>query len=562
MIDDSKKTKAQLIKELDDIRNQAAQSHIKEAPCEQFNNSCCEDVEEFRDMVECVNDAIAVIQDNVIKYANNEFKKILGYQDVDILETPFTDYIDPQEIPQVIQLHEWTIEGVETLNIYRTVLKHKNGSVLDVEINNGFMMYKGNPAVIIAIRDINDRIQAEKALEKAHIQNKLILESIASILIGLDSIKRVTHWNTSAENTFKITAEDIIGKPFHECNIQWDWDKIVKSITESHQEKEQVQINDFRFMSSEHGSGFLNLTITPFWDEDFANCGSLLLGEDITRRKILEDQLNESYKLESVGRLAAGIAHEINTPTQFTGDNTRFLEESFADILKLLEEYNKLSKAVKQSNLNSLSVAEVEKVAEEIDLEYLIKEIPEAIQQSLNGLQRIAEIVLSIKEFSQPELKEKSATDLNQALKNVITVTRNEWKYVAEMETDFDPDLPIVSCFINEINQVILNLIINAAHAITEAADDEPTGKGIIKITTRKNEKWIEILISDTGPGIPEEIRNNIFEPFFTTKEVGKGTGQGLATSFAIVKKHNGNITFETEMGKGTTFIIRLPIES
>jgi signal transduction histidine kinase len=187
--------------------------------------------------------------------------------------------------------------------------------------------------------------------------------------------------------------------------------------------------------------------------------------------------------------------------------------------------------------------------------------VPRAIEQALDGARRVAKIVRAMKEFSHPDMADKTATDLNRAIESTVTVARNEWKYVCEVSTDFDENLPPVVCYAGEVNQVILNLIINAAHAIKQAVKEGE--KGQIKIATRLKGDFAEISISDTGTGIPEEIRTRVFEPFFTTKEVGKGTGQGLALAHSVVvKKHQGKIWFETEVGRGTTFFIHLPRES
>jgi signal transduction histidine kinase len=289
--------------------------------------------------------------------------------------------------------------------------------------------------------------------------------------------------------------------------------------------------------------------------------GFLLLAEEITERKIMESQLVQAQKLESIGQLAAGIAHEINTPTQYVGDNTRFLQESFTDISGLLEKYYLLLKAATAGPVSSELITEVENSVDEADIEYLLEEIPTAIQQSLEGVDRVSRIVRAMKEFSHPGVEGKTVIDINKAIESTIMVARNEWKYVAEMKTDFDPHLPLVPCLPGEFNQVILNILLNAAHAITDAVGDGSKGKGTITVSTRRDDEWAEIRISDTGTGIPEEVRTKIFDPFFTTKEVGKGTGQGLAISHSVIaEKHDGTITFETEMGKGTTFIIRLPI--
>lgn len=195
------------------------------------------------------------------------------------------------------------------------------------------------------------------------------------------------------------------------------------------------------------------------------------------------------------------------------------------------------------------------------DLEYLLDEIPKAIQQSLEGVQRVAKIVHAMKEFSHPGSEEKSEIDINRAIETTITVARNEWKYVSDVETHFEPGLPFIPCYAGEFNQVILNLLINAAHGIRQVVGDGSGQKGKIEITTGQAQGWVEIAIHDTGAGIPEAIQSRIFEPFFTTKPVGQGTGQGLALAHTIVvRKHGGRIWFESAVGKGTTFYIRLPI--
>jgi signal transduction histidine kinase len=194
------------------------------------------------------------------------------------------------------------------------------------------------------------------------------------------------------------------------------------------------------------------------------------------------------------------------------------------------------------------------------DIEYLCNEIPNAIEQSLDGTERIAKIVGAMKEFSHPGVKEKQMVDMNRAIETTVTISKNEWKYVADVELDLDPTLPLVKCMAAEFNQVLLNIIVNAAQAIG-AAKKGGTEKGTIKIITLQPKSgWCEIKVSDDGPGIQEEIRSRIFDPFFTTKEVGKGTGQGLAIARSIVvDKHGGTIRVETEPGAGTTFIIDIP---
>jgi two-component system, NtrC family, sensor kinase len=278
-------------------------------------------------------------------------------------------------------------------------------------------------------------------------------------------------------------------------------------------------------------------------------------------RQRMEVQLRQAHKLEAIGQLAAGIAHEINTPIQYVGDNTRFLKDSFHNIGQVLKSHKELIQAAKEKSLTPDLIARAEKVLADGDLDYLFEQIPAAIKESLEGVERVARIVRAMKEFSHPGGKEKTAVDLNKAIESTVTVARNEWKYVADVKLDLDPRLPAIPCFIGEFNQAILNLLVNAAHAIGDVVKQAPGSKGVITVSTRADGDWVDVRVRDTGAGISESNRARIFEPFFTTKEVGKGTGQGLSIVYgSIVKRHGGTVNFETEPGKGTTFILRLPI--
>lgn len=284
---------------------------------------------------------------------------------------------------------------------------------------------------------------------------------------------------------------------------------------------------------------------------------------DITERIAMERDLRQAQKLESIGQLAAGIAHEINTPTQYIGDNTRFIQEATDDLLGVLAAYAGLLAAAKTGAPLKDHIDAVERQIEAADLDYLQEEIPLAIEQTLDGVSRVGKIVTSMRQFSHPGTGKKTPLDLNKALEATITVARNEWKYVADLQADFDSRLPPVDCLPGEINQVFLNLLINAAHAVGDAYDNGKKGKGVIRIVTQRDDGWATVSISDTGGGIPESIHQRIFDPFFTTKAVGKGTGQGLAIAHRVItEKHKGAISFETQPGHGTTFIVRLPLEN
>jgi len=320
-----------------------------------------------------------------------------------------------------------------------------------------------------------------------------------------------------------------------------------------HEVEKQLKVNlemrDFRIIT------------TPVLGKDNQVTAAIGLFEDMTERLMIERDLHLAQKLEAVGQLAAGIAHEINTPVQFIGDNLSFLKDSFEDTYTLLDSFEEAWPQIKQSNVISESLKKkIEDSREDADLEYLAEEVPTTIQQSLDGVQRVGEIAKAMKDFSHPGEEEKSATDINKIIETTLTVCKNEWKYVAEIEKDMSVELPTVPGFPGDLSQVFLNIVVNAAHAINDLKEGGKTGMGKISIKTQLKEDCVEILIADTGGGIPENAQSRIFDPFFTTKERGKGTGQGLAIAHRIVvKKHQGNLSFETSKGDGTTFRIQLP---
>jgi signal transduction histidine kinase len=321
-----------------------------------------------------------------------------------------------------------------------------------------------------------------------------------------------------------------------------------------------VPVYSFRLVAKSGRIRWLEINAVVFtWEGKPATLNFL---SDITERKLMESQLLQAQKLEAIGQLAAGIAHEINTPAQYVGDNTRFLQDSFTEILGLLQRHNRLLAEARLAGLCPALTSEIDSAARSADVEYLTGEVPRAIEQSLEGIERISGIVAAMREFAHPDTDERAPTDVNRAIQSTVAVARAEWKHVAEVKMDLDDNLPLVPCLPGRFNQVILNLLINAVHAIGSVVGDGSQGKGELAVSTRRDGDSVEIRVSDTGPGIPEGIQSRIFDPFFTTKDHGVGTGQGLAISHdVVVKKHGGTIAFETEEGKGATFIVRLPID-
>lgn len=295
----------------------------------------------------------------------------------------------------------------------------------------------------------------------------------------------------------------------------------------------------------------------PIKNADGEIIGIFGISRNITHNKELENQLLQAQKLESVGQLASGIAHEINTPIQFVGDNLHFLQDSISDLLTLSNKYANLIELIKAGKVDATTIQQHEEALKTSDIEYLNEELPLAIKQSIEGAQRVSRIVRAMKEFAHPSSGDMAYESINDAIETTIIVAKNEWKYVAKIETNFAEDLPSVPCLIGEFNQVILNMIVNARDAIEETGKD-----GIIYISTSHTKSHAIVQIRDTGAGMPKATLSRIFDPFFTTKEVGKGSGQGLAIAYnLIVKKHQGKLDVDSSPGNGTTFTISLPLE-
>ncbi len=338
-----------------------------------------------------------------------------------------------------------------------------------------------------------------------------------------------------------------------------EYQKTDREVIESGQEKlnleQQRKLSDGQILT-------FKTSKVPFRNRQGDITGILGISTDITQQKKLEQQLSLAQKMESIGELAAGIAHEINTPMQYIQENTHFIRDSWKSVTEILNLYTSLIHAHHENNDTGDLVAKIDELQNKNDFSFLQSEIPAALKETGEGIQRVIHIIKSMKEFSHPGVSSKVMTDLNKSIKSTITITRNEWKYVADIEYHLEDNLPRLLCFPGKINQVLSNLIVNASHAIKDVVDKTPGEKGKITFTTHSEEDYIEIRVQDSGTGIPKEIMTKIFDPFFTTKDVNKGTGQGLSIAHSIiVDHHKGTIECESELGHGTTFIIRLPRE-
>jgi signal transduction histidine kinase len=283
------------------------------------------------------------------------------------------------------------------------------------------------------------------------------------------------------------------------------------------------------------------------------------LEDEHQQRERMEAELRLAQKLESVGQLAAGVAHEINSPMQYIGDSIHFLKRAFDELLSAFAASQACVSALVDTKTHEDLTSAARKANESIDFEYLQAQIPRALERTLEGVDRVSSIVRAMHDFAHPDVKEKAPADLNRALHGTLTVCRNEYKYVADVDMQCEA-LPLVECHLGEINQVFLNLIVNAAHAIGDAVG-RTERRGRIAVRTRSNGRAVIVSIEDDGTGIADNIRNRIFDLFFTTKPVGRGTGQGLAIARSIVvDRHGGRLTFESRVGHGTRFVVELPI--
>ncbi len=416
------------------------------------------------------------------------------------------------------------------------------------------------PVLERSLKDVANRRERDAARH----MNELIMANSLDMICTIDEQFRFVEVSSASKRVLGYEPHEMEGQKFATF-MHPDDARGTEQEAGSVMQGRTVLHFDNRYLRKDGAAVYLS------WSASWSPADRLLfcVARDITERRRAEEQrqqmelqLRQAQKLEAIGQLAAGIAHEINTPTQFTEHNLRFLQESFPKITQLVNSCETFFPGLKTGSLSRSQLDSLQEMIGTTDFKFLIEEIPVAIDEALQGTERISKIVRAMKEFSHPGTNNNKPepTNLNHAIETTITVARSEWKHVADMVTELDPLLPMVPVFVGEFNQVVLNLLVNAAHAITEAFSGGQR-KGTITVSTRQDGDWAEVRVRDNGAGIPEKIRHHIFEPFFTTKGVGKGTGQGLTLAHSvIVRKHAGVLRFETETGQGTCFIIRLPL--
>ena len=399
--------------------------------------------------------------------------------------------------------------------------------------------------------------QEHQRLERSHEYLVAVIDTMQSFFFVLDEQLKIKLVNLSVCNRLNWKKEELIGVPVTRVlPVQF----LSEIITFDGEEKLEERGKDLTLTTKEGKPVPVLVSYSPLYTGEKKNFNLVIVASDLSKYKDLETQLQHAQKLEAIGQLSAGVAHEINTPIQYVGDNTHFVQEAFGELKEILSAYQELEEKTAQTSDCAEINKKIQEAKESADFEFIIEEIPESLKQSLEGVEKVATIVSAMKEFSHPGSKERQFVQINKILESAVVISRNEWKYKSECSTSFADNLPDVPCYPNELSQVLLNLLINAAHAINESLEGSDDTFGQISVSSSLEGDRIKIEISDNGCGIPEGIQSRIFEPFFTTKEVGKGTGQGLALAHnIIVKKHLGEIGFKSKEGEGTTFFILLP---
>ena len=512
----------------------------------------------FRDVMKASSDAILLLEDRRFVDGNDAAARIYG-------RASWRDLVqcDPADLSPLVQPdgrgsadaseEMFRLAREQGFHRFEWIHRRANGEEFPAEVSLTAIVHEGQDRLYCVVRDITDRKRIEREMQRI----RSAIEDFSDPVLLADKTGRATYVNIAFGNRFKFTGDsapriDLV----HLFEDPAQGAEVVAGLRAGAGWEGEVRA---RASDGEAFPALLRAAVTM--GDGYEVVGWSLAFTDLTERKRMENHLLHAQKMESVGHLAAGIAHEINTPIQFVGDNLHFLKNAFGDMLPLIARHQALADAwVPRATPER---EELDRLVKAADVDYLREEIPKALAQSEEGVQRVAGIVRAMREFSHPAGEEMKAIDLNHAIATTLTITRNEWKYTAEVETRFDPALPPVIGSPGDLNQVLLNLVVNAAQAVREA-HPESAGPvpGRIVVSTRRDGASAEIRVADNGPGIPPRHHAKIFTPFFTTKEVGKGTGQGLASAYNIVvNKHRGDIRFETVEGAGTTFIVRIPFE-
>jgi len=554
------------------LTNKLLQSEI--AVREEMATSLVESEEKFRTLAGSAQDAFVMLDDeDRIVFWNRAAAGMFGYTEKEIFKQKFHEHLVPERLranyTKGVAQHFTADVGMKIGQTGEMITLRRDGTEFPAELSVATVKLHEKWFLIAVIRDVTGRHRAQETLQRSEERLNLALDAAHLGTWDIDLINGSV-WRSRIH-------DQIFGYDSHET--EWNHDKFLERVVpeDRHKLLEEIALlkktglinSECRIIrDNDHEQRWISVQGKIYNDKQGKPARIMGMVYDITESKLAEQerqaseaQSSLSQKLESVGRLASGVAHEINTPMQFITDNTQFLKRAITSLTDVLVAYQKVTKTIASGNNPAEALALALAVEENAELNYLLEEIPRTFDETMSGLQRVTHIIKSLKEFSHPNTNSKQPADLNKSITTTIAVSRHEWKYVAEVVPELDPDLPLIPLRIDEMNQVMLNLIVNAAHAIGDALKLRGEAKGVITIRTKHEKSTVLVEVEDNGTGIPASAQAHIFEPFFTTKGVGKGTGQGLAiVRNIIVKNHGGEIFFTTTAGKGTVFHIRLPI--
>ena len=521
-----------------------------------------------------IDDAVFVTgSDGRIVWVNEAFvattgfpaREAVGERRLDLVRGPFT------------RTERFATLGAELDRLHRAsaefITRTRSGSVYWVSLEASPIVENGEVVGLIGVeRDVSERRAAQErsvqALRRAEsltvaLQHEkrllsMVLSTIPHMVWWKGTDLRYTGCNQAYQQLRRVCSEaDLLGR------LESQLDDETGIGTRVVELEEGVLTSGEPALDVKIGVGtpqtLFHVSVLPQREGGVVS-GVVGVASDVTRATELERQLTQAHRLESIGQLAAGIAHEINTPVQYASDNTRFVAESIREILQALHTLQGLADEAGEVHADLGEKLRLQLA--ELDLDFLTDELPSALDQSLEGLDRVTQIVRAMKDFSHPG-GSRAPADINRLVASTTQVSRNEWKYVAGLELDLAEDVSTVSCYEGDIKQAVLNMIVNAAHAVDERRRrDGNEALGRITVSTRRVGEEVHIGITDDGIGMDEATQLRIFDPFFTTKGVGKGTGQGLSLAHgSVVKKHGGRIEVDSRQGKGTTFTIVLPVQ-
>ncbi len=524
-----------------------------------------ESEEKYRTILDSIEEAYFEVDiAGDFTFFNDSLSKILGYSKDELAGMNNRDYMPPESSKKIYNLFNQIYKTGNPIKEVDYEIIRKDGSRGFHELSASLMQDEaGQPIGFRGIaHDITEVKLAEEALKESEEKYRTLFENASeAIVVAQDGVIKFA--NPKGEELYGYSKEELASRPLTYFIHEEDREMVGERHERRLRGEAPPSTYPFRIINKAGDIKWVELNVSPFsWDNRPA---ALCFMTDVTERKKaqeekrkIETQLLQSEKMASIGQLAAGVAHEINNPTGFVSSNLETLSDYQNNMFSLIKEYKKLIADLKETVATAEYPGSIPEQMErivalesEVDIDYILDDSPNLIKESLEGTERIKKIVIDLKDFAHPGDQELKYTDLNGNLESTLNIVSNELKYKATVTKDYG-DLPEVQCHPQEINQVFMNLLVNAAQAIEK--------HGEIRIVTRAVDRYVEITISDTGAGIPEENLSKIFDPFFTTKDVGKGTGLGLNIAYNIIQNHKGTMDVKSEAGTGTTFIIRIPV--